>query len=47
MVGFKLLLFFKNKGFDCYGFDPAPEAVEYGKKGIKFKTRRIRWNGCF
>ena len=32
------LLFFKNKGFDCYGFDPAPEAVEYGKKkGLNLK----------
>ncbi len=32
------LLFFKDKGFDCYGFDPAPEAVEYGKKrGLNLK----------
>jgi len=23
------LLFFADKGIDCYGFDPAPEAVEY------------------
>lgn len=29
------LLFFKDHGFDCYGFDPAPEAVNYAiKKGI-------------
>ena len=26
------LLYFKNKGMDCYGFDPAPKAVEYGRK---------------
>ena len=25
------LLYFKSKGMDCYGFDPAPEAVEYGR----------------
>ena len=32
------LLFFKDKGLDCYGFDPAIEAVEYGcKKGLKIK----------
>ena len=32
------LLFFKDKGFDCYGFDPAIEAVEYGcRKGLKIK----------
>tara|TARA_B100001057_G_scaffold208613_3_gene209305 strand:- start:110 stop:991 length:882 start_codon:yes stop_codon:yes gene_type:complete len=32
------LLFFKNKGLDCYGFDPAIEAVEYGcKKGLNIK----------
>ncbi len=32
------LLFFKNKGFNCYGFDPAPEAVEYGiKQGLNLK----------
>ncbi len=32
------LLFFKEKGFDCYGFDPAKEAVEYGcKKGLNIK----------
>ena len=32
------LLFFKEKGFDCYGFDPAIEAVEYGcKKGLNIK----------
>ena len=31
-------LFFKEKGFDCYGFDPAIEAVEYGcKKGLNIK----------
>ena len=26
------LLFFKKKGLNCYGFDPAKEAVEYAKK---------------
>tara|TARA_B100001057_G_C22786188_1_gene925657 strand:- start:215 stop:1096 length:882 start_codon:yes stop_codon:yes gene_type:complete len=32
------LLFFKKKGLDCYGFDPAIEAVEYGcKNGLKIK----------
>ncbi len=32
------LLFFKKKGFNCYGFDPAIEAVEYGcKKGLNIK----------
>jgi 2-polyprenyl-3-methyl-5-hydroxy-6-metoxy-1,4-benzoquinol methylase len=32
------LLFFKEKGFDCYGFDPVIEAVAYGcKKGLKIK----------
>lgn len=32
------LLYFKSKGLDCYGFDPAKEAVEYGcKKGLTIK----------
>ncbi len=32
------LLYLKNKGLNCYGFDPAPEAVEYGnKKGLNLK----------
>jgi len=32
------LLFFYNKGMDCYGFDPAPEAINYGlSKGLKVK----------
>jgi len=26
------LLFFKEKGLNCYGFDPAPEAIEYAKR---------------
>ena len=26
------LLFFKKKGLNCYGFDPAKEAVDYAKK---------------
>ena len=25
------LLYFKKKGIHCFGFDPAPEAIEYGK----------------
>jgi 2-polyprenyl-3-methyl-5-hydroxy-6-metoxy-1,4-benzoquinol methylase len=30
------LLYFKGKGMSCYGFDPAPEAVEYGcEQGLK------------
>jgi 2-polyprenyl-3-methyl-5-hydroxy-6-metoxy-1,4-benzoquinol methylase len=32
------LLFFKKKGLDCYGFDPAIEAVNYGiKKGLTIR----------
>jgi 2-polyprenyl-3-methyl-5-hydroxy-6-metoxy-1,4-benzoquinol methylase len=32
------LLFFAEKGIDCCGFDPAPEAVEYGlRKGLTVK----------
>jgi len=32
------LLFFKEKGFDCFGFDPAIEAVNYGcKKGLNLR----------
>jgi len=32
------LLFFASKGMDCYGFDPAPEAVSYGiSKGLNVK----------
>ena len=32
------LLFFKDKGMNCYGFDPAPEAIEYGlSKGLNVK----------
>ena len=32
------LLFFKKKGLECYGFDPAIEAVQYGcKKGLNIK----------
>ncbi|MBN1688179.1 MAG: class I SAM-dependent methyltransferase [Candidatus Omnitrophica bacterium] len=26
------LLFFRETGLSCYGFDPAPEAIEYGRK---------------
>ncbi len=32
------LSYFKKKGFKCYGFDPAIEAVEYGvKNGLNLK----------
>tara|TARA_B110000503_G_scaffold139878_1_gene229324 strand:- start:1008 stop:1889 length:882 start_codon:yes stop_codon:yes gene_type:complete len=32
------LLYFKEKGLDCFGFDPAIEAVDYGcKKGLNIK----------
>ena len=32
------LLFFKDKGLNCYGFDPAPEAIDYGiSKGLNLK----------
>ncbi len=32
------LLFFADKGMDCYGFDPAPEAIDYGlSKGLTVK----------
>lgn len=32
------LLYFSKKGMDCYGFDPAPEAVEYGlRKGLNLR----------
>ena len=26
------LIYLKKKGYDCYGFDPSKEAVEYGVK---------------
>ena len=36
------LLYFKGKGMDCYGFDPAPEAIEYGLgKGLNVKHAGI------
>jgi ubiquinone/menaquinone biosynthesis C-methylase UbiE len=32
------LLYFSDLGSECYGFDPAPEAIEYGlNKGLKLK----------
>ncbi len=32
------LSYFKDRGMDCYGFDPAPEAIEYGRgKGLSVK----------
>lgn len=37
------LSFFKNKGYKCYGFDPAKEAVEYGcKKGLNLKHAGLK-----
>ena len=37
------LQFFKKKGYDCYGFDPAKEAVEYGcKKGLTIKHAGLK-----
>jgi SAM-dependent methyltransferase len=42
------LLFFKDKGLDCYGFDPAIEAVEYGcKKGLKLKHAGLNGMNVF
>jgi 2-polyprenyl-3-methyl-5-hydroxy-6-metoxy-1,4-benzoquinol methylase len=42
------LEFFKKKGFDCYGFDPAPEAVEYVKKrNINIKLAGIEGMNVF
>jgi len=42
------LLYFKNKGFDCYGFDPAKEAVDYGcKKGLKIKHAGLEGMNVF
>ena len=33
------LLFFTSKGMNCYGFDPAPEAVRYGiSKGLNVRS---------
>jgi 2-polyprenyl-3-methyl-5-hydroxy-6-metoxy-1,4-benzoquinol methylase len=33
------LFYFKKQGMDCYGFDPAPEAVAYGKeRGLNIVT---------
>lgn len=32
------LLYFRDHGYNCYGFDPAPEAVAYGKdRGLNLK----------
>ena len=36
------LLYFKSKGMNCYGFDPAPEAIEYGlRKGLNVQCAGI------
>ncbi len=37
------LQYFKKKGMECYGFDPAIEAIEYGKtKGLNVKHAGIK-----
>ncbi|AFS47879.1 methyltransferase family protein [alpha proteobacterium HIMB5] len=42
------LLYFKKKGFDCYGFDPAKEAVDYGcKKGLQIKHAGLEGMNVF
>jgi len=42
------LLFFKDKNFDCYGFDPAIKAVDYGrKKGLNIKHAGIEGMDIF
>lgn len=36
------LMYFRSKGMDCYGFDPAPEAIKYGlSKGLNVKHAGI------
>jgi SAM-dependent methyltransferase len=36
------LLYFQSKGMECFGFDPAPEAIEYGiSKGLNVKHAGI------
>lgn len=42
------LSFFKKKGLNCYGFDPAIEAVEYGiKKGLNLKHAGLEGMNVF
>lgn len=42
------MLFFRDLGMDCYGFDPAPEAVEYAlKKGLAVKVAGMDKMGVF
>ncbi|MDA7637792.1 class I SAM-dependent methyltransferase [Candidatus Pelagibacter sp.] len=42
------LLYFKEKGLDCYGFDPAKEAVDYGcKKGLNIKHAGLEGMNVF
>ena len=37
------LLYLSKLGMDCYGFDPAPEAAEYGRqKGLNIKQAGLR-----
>ena len=31
----------QGKGMDCYGFDPAPEAIEYGQKKALMLSMRV------
>ncbi len=42
------LLFLKKSGFDCYGFDPSPEAVQYGlSKGLSLKCSGLESMNVF
>jgi 2-polyprenyl-3-methyl-5-hydroxy-6-metoxy-1,4-benzoquinol methylase len=42
------LLYFQKSGFDCYGFDPSPEAVNYGlSKGLKLKCSGLESMNVF
>ena len=42
------LQYFKKKGMECYGFDPAIEAVEYGKKkGLNLKHAGLKTMDIF
>lgn len=42
------LLFFNDKGMNCHGFDPAPEAIEYGlAKGLNVKLAGMEHMNVF
>ena len=46
--GWAQALLFFDKGLDCYGFDPAIEAVEYGcKKGLNIKQAGLEGMNVF